>query len=386
MSSNKSMAVWCTPQPDATPIELDIHFNYWRLANGRRRRIAVRRKRPLDVTPDFVEIGLMFDDARKVASASIFIPTVLGVEAVSDCTPFFMDAHVVQGIFNERLDPVTAANGLGPLMIRKPNQNIFCRMHRFTPGAVDPIASNELTITPYGEGTLIVIQEGAFKACLSSYGAAKVYFRLRIDLPMRVDNPFVEKVGVPDGFLNSGYDQIDYLDFRLNEARTLPTVIENRMALEQPVGSVAVKLVAFLTAVPVQAEISVANTEFHKMRLLEYPIWSGYAPGIPRGMVVYHWKRLGTATKPIHDFSAFVKLQTRVSGGATLSKYLLFAFAFGVFGNLFASYIEPIVTDLLKPLLIWAAGALVALFAVVAGWSAAAVRACVSWFRALKFP
>lgn len=328
----------------------------------------------------------MFDDARNVASASIFIPTILGAEAVSDCTRLFMDDNVVQGIFNERLEPVTAINGRGPLTIRKPNQSVFCRMHRFSPGPIDPIAANELTITPLGNGTLIVIHEDAFKACLPPRGAAKAYFRLRIELPMRVDNPFVEKVGVPDGFLNSGYDQIDYLDFRLNEARTLPTLIENQMAIEQPAGSVVVKLVAFLTAVPVQAEISVANAEFHKMRLLEYPIWSGYAPGIPRGMVVYHWKRLGTAAKPIHDFSAFVKLQTRVSGGSTLSKYLLFAFAFGVFGNLFASYIEPLVTGLLKPPLVWAVGALVALFAVVAGWSATAVQTVISWFRALQFP
>jgi hypothetical protein len=146
--------------------------------------------------------------------------------------------------------------------------------------------------------------------------------------------------------LLSGYDQIEYLDFRLNEARTLPSKVENRMAGDQPLGAATIKLVAFLTAVPVSAELSVAHSEFHKMRLLENHIWSAYAPGIPPGMVVYHWKRVARPGKAIIDFSAFVKLQIRRSSRSILLKYLLFAFLFGVFGNLAASGIEPYVSAL----------------------------------------
>lgn len=161
------------------------------------------------------------------------------------------------------------------------------------------------------------------------------------------ENPFVEDIPVYDRFLLSGYDQIEYLDFRLNEARTLPTEVERRISSDQPLGTTRIKLVAFLTAVPVSSELSVANTEFHKMRLLEYAIWSAYAPGLPRGMVVYHWKKSAPPSRSVDSFSAFVKLQTRHSGSETLLKYLLFAFAFGIFGNLVAGWAQPYVTDIL---------------------------------------
>jgi hypothetical protein len=381
MSSNKSMAIWCTPNHGAQPIELEVHFNYWRVTDEPGRfRWPWQRREPA-AKADFVEIGIMVDDARKVDTASIYVPARFDVGAVCDCAPFFTDPEVVQGIFNERLTAAPASNGLGPLLIRKASSGIFCRMHRFgfAAGTQPGLVGNELSITPYADGVLFVVKPTVFAACCAPRGSAKAYIRLRIEMPRGDDNPFVEDVPVPDRFLVSGYDQIEYLDFRLNEARTLPTSIENRIAREQPSGSVLIRLVAFLTAIPVSAELSVANTEFHKMRLLEYAIWSGYARGIPRGMVVYHWKRVAATGKAIQDFSAFVKLQTRRSGRRVLILYLGFAFLFGVLGNLFASYIEPSVRALfgqpyhyvlgrIAGALAVAGTAIVCAYQVVAGW------------------
>src|SRR4051812_36202441 len=88
---------------------------------------------------------------------------------------------------------------------------------------------------------------------------------------------------------------------------------------------IKMKLVAFLTAIPVQSELSASKESAHKFRLLEHDPWSNYVPsGIPEGMMVYHWKR--EKTDGIADFSAFVKLQTRRSGRNTLTKYLIIAF------------------------------------------------------------
>lgn len=218
-------------------------------------------------------------------------------------------------------------------------------MHLFanTPGSTE-LAAAELSVDRRDGGTLCRVQPAVFAAA----AGRKLYLRLRFELPRdRADNPFVEPVEIPDAFLLTARDEIEYLDFRLNEARTLPTPIEVLMAAEQPAGSVNLKLVAFLTAIPVQSEVSVANSEFHKMRVLEDSIWLPYAEGVPPGMVVYHWKKTSKVTKPIVDFSAFVKLQTRRSGTKVLLTYLGFAFAFGVFGNLFASYLEGCVSSLL---------------------------------------
>ncbi|RSY85974.1 hypothetical protein DAH66_09790 [Sphingomonas koreensis] len=154
-------------------------------------------------------------------------------------------------------------------------------------------------------------------------------------------NPFVEDVPVFDRFMLSGYEHVEYLDFRLNDARTLPLAVEQRIARDQPANATVIDLVAFLTAVPVSAALSVTHTAFHKMRLLENSIWTAYAEGIPHGMVVYHWKKKATNGKSIEDFSAFVKLQIRLSGAQILLNYLLFALVFGVFGNLVAGWLQP---------------------------------------------
>jgi hypothetical protein len=340
MSSNKSIAVWCVPAAGKTGIRFEVHFNYWRIPEAPRKRRWFNKART-EQGADFAEIGIMVEDIGLVEKFSLYVPALVRASAIQDCAPHFTNHEVVQGIFNEVLTADSARPG--PLVLKRTRNRIFCRMHRFAKNATGTaINATELTVHAFSDGTVCTIQPAALRACAARGGASRAYFRLRIAMPVDTDgNPFVEDVPVYDRFLLSGYDQIEYLDFRLNEARTLPTAVERRMASEQPPGAAQISLVAFLTAVPVSAELSVANTEFHKMRLLEYPIWSSYAPGLPKGMVVYHWKRAAKPRKPITDFSAFVKLQTRRSGRKTLVQYLGFAFLFGVAGNLAAGWLQP---------------------------------------------
>lgn len=340
MSSNKSIAVWCVPVAGKTGIGFEVHFNYWRIPEAPRKHRWFSKARTAQGT-DFAEIGIMVEDVGLVEKFSLYIPALVRASAIQDCAPHFTNDEVVQGIFNEVLSADAARPG--PLVLKRARNRIFCRMHRFAKNAAGTaINATELSVHAFSDGTVCTIQAPALRACTGRSGASRAYFRLRIAMPVDTEgNPFVEDVPVYDRFLLSGYDQIEYLDFRLNEARTLPTAVEKRMASEQPRGSAQISLVAFLTAVPVSAELSVANTEFHKMRLLEYAIWSGYAPGLPKGMVVYHWKRAAKPRKPITDFSAFVKLQTRRSGRKTLVQYLGFAFLFGVVGNLVAGWLQP---------------------------------------------
>jgi hypothetical protein len=107
-----------------------------------------------------------------------------------------------------------------------------------------------------------------------------------------------------------------------------------------PASRVPLKLVAFLTAVPVQSNLTASNQESHKNRVLEHDVWKKYVPnGIPKGMMVYHWKKEVGHESRFEDFSAFVKIETRHSGWRILVLYLLIAFIFGVLGNLAASAI-----------------------------------------------
>jgi hypothetical protein len=105
--------------------------------------------------------------------------------------------------------------------------------------------------------------------------------------------------------------------------------------------------VAFLTAIPVLADLTLSSKAPHKSRLLEHNFWNEYVPsGIPDGMMVYHWREDNGGG--VEDFSAFVKMQTRRTGRQILKNYLVIAFAFGILGNLTATAIESWISSAFK--------------------------------------
>lgn len=334
MPNNGTIAIWCVPRANSAATDLEAHFNYWRIA-GEPGFAAKSAKR----VQDFIEIGLLVTDITQIEKICIFVPTTVQRAAVEDCAPYLAHSQFAQGIFNEVFQIMApVAGGPGCIVLYDTPASVFCRVHRFAQGS-QGIEPNELTIVEQHDGTVLTIGPDAMlEACNHAVPSAPSYFRLRIHLKAgREENPFVKVIQPHDRRFQSGYDEIEYIDFRMNEARTLPAGIEQRMRNDRAKGGdVAFKLVAFLTAVPVHSELSVSNTPSHKMRLLEQS-WNGYvASGIPDGMVVYHWKRQA----PISDFSAFVKLQTRRSSRKILVVYLVIAFLFGLSGNLAATGIQ----------------------------------------------
>jgi len=336
MPNNGTIAIWCVPRANSAPTDLEAHFNYWRIA-GDPAFLAKARK----TAEDFIEIGLLVTDITQIDKIHVYMPTRIHRTSVGDCAPYLAQSQFAQGIFNE-VFKITApvAGGSGCIELNDKPNNVFCRVHSFAKGS-QGIEANELEIVEQHDGTVLTILPDAIQEA-SNHAApsAPSYFRLRIHLKAgREENPFVKVIQPHDRRFQSGFDEIEYIDFRMNEARTLPTAIEQRMRNDRAKGGeVAFKLIAFLTAVPVHSELSVSNTPSHKMRLLEQS-WNGYvASGIPDGMVVYHWKRHA----PISDFSAFVKLQTRRSGRKILLIYLVIAFIFGLAGNFAASGIQAL--------------------------------------------
>ncbi|NWK99181.1 hypothetical protein DM806_26685 [Sphingobium lactosutens] len=336
MPNNGTIAIWCVPRANSAPTDLEAHFNYWRIA-GDPAFLAKAR----NAVEDFIEIGLLVTDITQIDRIRIYIPTKVHRSSVEDCARFLSQSQFAQGIFNE-VFKITApvAGGTGCIELNDKPHSVFCRVHSFAHGS-QGIEVNELEIAEQHDGTVLTILPDAIhEACNHAAPPAPSYFRLRIHLKSgSEENPFVKVIQPHDRRFQSGFDEIEYIDFRMNEARTLPPAIEQRMRNDRAKGGeVAFKLIAFLTAVPVHSELSVSNTPSHKMRLLEQS-WNGYvSSGIPDGMVVYHWKRQA----PISDFSAFVKLQTRRSSRKILLIYLVIAFIFGLGGNFAASGIQAL--------------------------------------------
>ncbi|WP_024513282.1 hypothetical protein [Bradyrhizobium sp. ARR65] len=332
MATLGSMAAWCTHRAGQNGASAEIHFNYWRVAQKR----GIFRS--ADPPRDFAEIGALISHPEKIETIRIFLPFSLGDGDLHDCGPHFKRVEIAQGIFNEPLTcNVVGPPGPAHVELLKGGER-FCRVHLF-PAQNNIIDSNQLTRKAENGGTLITVtREALDEICHQLPENCPAYIRLRAFVPEGESSPFVEVTSPKDRFFQSGFDEIECVDFRLNEARTLPQRIESLMRTPPQEHAVALTRVAFLTAIPVAAELTGTSIAAHKNRVLERQIWNDYVGRkLPVGMMVYHWRN---ERNPVLDFSAFVKLRIRRSNFRIVLTYLVIAFVFGVLGNLAASGIE----------------------------------------------
>ena len=336
MHESSSLAVWCKPKVVGVGTALEVHVNYWRVENHPWLRTKANFWRR-----DFIEIGLMLSSPANVQNVAIFVPSKIKTTDVSDVSRQFSRQEISHGIFNQPLTSTHITNSaLTAAHVRLQEANApFCRVHEFisTNGV---ISSSQLSLTPMAQGSLVRIEDDALtEACRGLPAGEKVYFRLRIAIGDKTGSSMLQRIRVADKGLQSGYSQIEYLDFRLNEVRTLPSPVSAAMRMENASNSM-IELIAFLAAVPVESDILTYKTAASKSRILEHQIWNDYIGGnLPQGMVVYHWKKEAPGGS-IEDFSTFLKLQTRKSSWVTIFIYLSIALAFGLAGNMLASYIQ----------------------------------------------
>jgi hypothetical protein len=323
MSSGGSVAVWCVHKTGETGCTAEVHCNYWRVAGDAEFKGKNGKVR------DFLEIGIWLTQPLRVDKVNVFLPQPVETSAIEDCAPYYSRVDIAQGVFNEVL--TSNSRGGPPSVELLKDGAAYCRLHIFSTDG-ETIDREQLDVAEVSDGALLTITRHALdEVCTILPPECPAYFRLRVYVEKK--EPFVRTITPRDRYFQSGFEEIEYVDFRLNEARTLPNRVESLMRADNAGNRhIPLKRVAFLTAIPVLADLTLSSRQTHKTRLLE-PFWSEYVPsGIPDGMMVYHWRE----DKPqgVEDFSAFVKMQTRRSGRQILWTYLIIAFSFGVLGNL----------------------------------------------------
>ncbi len=325
------MAVWCVANGDVSNSSMETHFNFWRIAGDKD-----FKGRPQSQPKDFLEIGLLIKNPSPVQQVNIYLPVGVEPQAIEDAGARLAQTSVAQGIFNEKLE-CTTTPAPERIELRK-DESIFCRVHKFIDDG-DCLDSSHLSLKKFSDGSLLSIEKAAIESVSHQIKPdEQIYFRLRIYLPIGKTSPFIHVLTPLDRKFQSGFEEIEYIDFRFNELRTLPPQVENKIRADESNGKINIRLVAFLTAFPVHSELSASSVQWHKNRLLEHDPWNDYVPsGIPGGMVVYHWKKEEKEGNGVADFSSFVKLHTRRSGRKILLTYLVVAFLFGLLGNLAAS-------------------------------------------------
>jgi hypothetical protein len=323
MTEKNTIAIWCEKKDGARETGVEFHVNLWHFSSKER--------------SDFFELGIMPEDPNDLDCIKIFLPIPLSRNEVQDLGPSFQSIELAQGIFNEPLSCRISSNG--KIVELREEDSVYCQVYIFSAddGVID---ESELTFKSQGSGTLLTITRQA----LNSLGSESElpqhgYFRLRIMPKDPTQATFLTIIRPKDRAWTSGFDVIEYIDCRMNEARTLPDWVEAAFRSAEH-GVANTKLIAFLAVVPVVSSVTSSHTEWHKSRLLERRIWETYVPqGLEDGMVVYHWKKNFPQSKEkrFSSFSAFVKMQTRKSGRAIILTYLTMAFILGVLGSLSGS-------------------------------------------------
>ena len=259
---------------------------------------------------------------------------------ISDCGGFFERPKIAQGIFNEPLRCKRKSKSEKIIELRRKNKK-FCNVFVFSKDKNhEGLDREEISLSRCRDGTIIEITQKAL-SFFSKYSTkpSTGYFRLRIQWNSKKGSPFIITKSRPlDWFWNSSFAQINYIDFRLNEIRTLSEEI-SKFVFENPKKIATIETVAFLSAVPAETNVVNSHEERRKSRLLEGKIWEDYIiGGVPEGMVVHHWKKeKNRKGGSIEDFSAFVKLETRITGWWILIIVILLTLIFNILADKFVS-------------------------------------------------
>jgi len=337
---SKSIAVWTTGE-QAVDQTHEVHVNYWRMGEAGssslphcRRWLSSLVKRssvPKAGGHDLLELGVWVANPSKVNTVSAYLPLKISRADIIDCSGHFKNSDISQAIFNE---PVTITHGpqKSPVITAKINDAFYTIIFSFELSQGGVISDAELDILEKGEGVQLTITNKAIRSAQEASGNfEKLYFRIRVNL--HNGSPFVSTIKPYDGALQSGYEEIDYIDFRVNETRSLPREVQEDLRKS----SSKLSKISFLTAAPISLGLSSNDAPLHKARVLESTVWGDYVDQLPPHMMVYHWRKDWRDGLSISDFSGFAKFAMRRSGRGRVIKYLMIFMIISIFSSWLAA-------------------------------------------------
>jgi hypothetical protein len=316
-----SIAIWHNTLPldaDGYAPRIEVHINIWR-NNQRKKRNHF----------DLLDIGFRFEELRALRSLSISLPFVVHPRDVSDLFGVMHDTSTLSAIFNETLTPGDVLGG----------GNYFAASHTeskrvqfFVWRCSDNVQVS--TIGVDGEpGTVISISDQFFEQLRPLVGDQ--YFRLRIKVPIGVENGFVSSNDPKDSAFLSTISTNEIVEFRLNERRNFSNAIRDRLQA-QNCGLIGISAVHYFLIRDMGVEMTQSHTGFRKMRRLEPDMWKRYLDGCPGfspdRMIIYHWASFATSvTSTVESFSALATFRAYYTGRLWI--YVLVIVALGAMGS-----------------------------------------------------
>jgi len=340
--NGRSVAIWGEAKDTSERLHeetlLNVHLNYWHIRS---------QKAKADGAQNFLDVGIMVYGPAQLSHLCLYVPFDVSIADLEDLGPRFAQSLVASIVFNENLRTESYHKSNFIELLHDHDGSLHSRVYRFAKGQNEAPSQNEMALVQEENGTIIKICQSALSKGSADLPAGRpLYFRIRVRVAEKQGARFIRTIKPVDAWLLSSFDNTEFLDFRLNEARNLPDGIMHKMSPAATNNAqVPITRVDFLVIVGEAAEVA-DGVECNKKRLLESELWDTYTKskvgckdGLSDGMVIYHWKKTTPNFSDIGDFSAFIKLKLRRSGFSLVCRYLFVIAIIGCLGSLIASVV-----------------------------------------------
>ena len=319
-----SIAIWHDKRSDAAEgyaPRVEVHVNIWRNSERAKSRNF-----------DLLDIGFRLKEFRSLRTLSISLPFVVSeAENVTDLFEVMHDASTLSAIFNETLTPGGMQDGA----------RIFAASNTETKRTqfyVSRCSAEQRRLSRIGVGndevSVITLSDEFFEGLRQRVGDH--YVRLRIRLPINVQNGFVSTIKPKDSAFLSTISENEIVEFRLNERRNFSAAILEQLQARE-CGLIDISAVHYFLIRDMGVEMTQSHTSFRKMRRLEPDLWVRYLEGCagmnPDRMLIYHWSSKPAAGEAVDSFTALATFRAYYTG--SLFAYGAVIVALGAIGSAF---------------------------------------------------
>ena len=319
----KTIAIWYSTKktPTQERVDLDLHFNLWKLYNNKKKR-----------NDYFLDIGLMVSDISDISTIFIYFPFENTKFDINDLGELLLEnSDLVYSIFNEYYDITNKADMPKQIHIKdKENKGLF--------NVYQIDFSNDVIKTDKYDGTLIEFDANTIK---QHEHCKKYYFRFR--LTGQAISELKRNYKPKNRFFQSAFSTTETLDFRVNEKRNYAPSLEETISNNQEFN---IKKIHFLLLRSALDDFISTHIKA-SCRELEPHLWKKYVGEdyLLENILAYHWSKKTKNDEIIDSFNTLVKLKCPKSNWCIIIAHIGVLGLLSIVFNLISSWLFKVFTS-----------------------------------------
>lgn len=324
-----------------------LHFNLWDVYTDRNSKAT------------FLDVGLHIDNVSLTEEFMIFFPFEFDSSEVIDLHGCLStDSELVRTIFNENLSFDSITHSLSFVSYDGKVDNRFF-IHSI-PLSNPKMVFFEKKQYQYNGGYLISTLMNFSKDFLECIHRSQSeqknnhresdagYFRFRI--PLKAREVFISEYKPKHALLTGSLYKSEIVDFRVNEARSLPPELYYEKDVRQM--DFCASRVDYFLVKDAWCEYQTSHGDFKKSRTLEKSFWSKYllfkikvdnlskVMSNKDAMVIYHWSKSPKENNEAVSFSAFAKFIEQSTSRVTIGYYIAAIIVISIISNFLSDFIK----------------------------------------------